>query len=134
MTILVSEELPLNSAEDIVMVRQKTRTFAVRRGLGLTNQTKIVTAASELARNTVIYGGGGTALIEEVESEGRVGVRVTFEDHGPGIANLDLAMTSGYTSGGGMGLGLPGSRRLVDEFDIWTEPGKGTRISVIRWK
>ena len=134
MNSLASETLPLETPEDIVAVRHLTRTYATRCGLGLTDQTKLITAASELARNTVIYGGGGTALLESVEREGRRGVRITFEDQGPGIANIELAMQSGYTSGNGMGLGLPGSKRLVNEFDLWSEPGKGTRVTILRWK
>lgn len=119
---------------DVVLVRQAVRAWAVAQGLGLVDQTKIVTAASELARNTVEYGGGGTVCLEAVENGARKGLRLTFEDQGPGIPDLTLALTDGYTSGKGMGLGLSGSKRLVNEFDIWSEVGKGTRVTVTRWK
>jgi serine/threonine-protein kinase RsbT len=108
--------------------------MAVEAGLKLVDQTKVVTAASELARNTVIYGGGGTLLLETVTSGGRKGVRLTFEDHGPGIADLDLAMKDGYTTGGGLGLGLSGAKRLSNEFEIFSKPGEGTRITITRWR
>ena len=134
MTVLRSDVLPVRSAQDIVLVRQAVRAWAVAQGLGLVDQTKIVTAASELARNTVDYGGGGTVLLEAVEHGGRRGLRLTFEDEGPGIADISLALTDGYTTGNGMGLGLSGSRRLVNEFDLWSEPGRGTRVTVTRWK
>ena len=134
MTVLRSDVLPVRSAQDIVLVRQAVRAWAVAQGLGLVDQTKIVTAASELARNTVDYGRGGTVLLEAVEQGARRGLRLTFEDEGPGIADVALALTDGYTTGGGMGLGLSGSRRLVNEFDLWSEPGRGTRITVTRWK
>lgn len=134
MTVLRSDVLPVRSAQDIVLVRQAVRAWAVAQGLGLVDQTKIVTAASELARNTVDYGGGGTVLLEAVEQGARRGLRLTFEDEGPGIADVALALTDGYTTGSGMGLGLSGSRRLVNEFDLWSEPGRGTRITVTRWK
>ena len=134
MTVLRSDLLQVRSAQDIVLVRQAVRAWAVAQGLGLVDQTKIVTAASELARNTVDYGGGGTVLLEAVELGGRRGLRLTFEDEGPGIADVALALTDGYTTGNGMGLGLSGSRRLVNEFDLWSEPGRGTRITVTRWK
>jgi serine/threonine-protein kinase RsbT len=114
-------------------VRQAVRTAAVAAKLSLVDQTKLVTAASELARNTLIYGGGGQADIAPVATDRRKGVQVVFTDTGPGIADLDLAMTDGYTSGNGMGLGLSGARRLVDDFDIVTAAGAGTRISVTKW-
>ncbi len=134
MTTLASETVPLHSQEDIVAVRQRARCYSVECGLGLTDQTKLVTAASELARNTVIHGGGGTAVLERVERQGLEGVRITFEDHGPGIPDMQLAMRSGYSSGEGLGLGLPGSKRLVHEFEIVSEPGQGTRATIVRWK
>ena len=134
MTVLRSDVLPVRSAQDIVLVRQAVRAWAVAQGLGLVDQTKIVTAASELARNTVDYGRGGTVLLEAVEQGARRGLRLTFEDEGPGIADISLALTDGYTTGNGMGLGLSGSRRLVNEFDLWSEPGRGTRVTVTRWK
>jgi serine/threonine-protein kinase RsbT len=129
-----SETLPLRESEDVVMVRQRVRAIAAEQGLKLIDQTKIVTAASELARNTVIYGGGGTVLIEPVSANGRFGVRLTFEDHGPGIADLGLAMKDGYTTGGGLGLGLSGSKRLCNEFEIESKVGEGTRVTVTRWR
>jgi serine/threonine-protein kinase RsbT len=125
--------LPITRDDDVVRVRQAVRTAAVAAKLSLVDQTKLVTAASELARNTLIYGGGGQAEIEPVTTDRRKGVRVVFTDTGPGIADLDLAMTDGYTSGNGMGLGLSGARRLVDDFDIVTAVGAGTRISVTKW-
>ncbi|GAA0234607.1 anti-sigma regulatory factor [Cryptosporangium japonicum] len=124
---------PIASDEDVVRVRQLVRSVAVAVKLSLIDQTKLVTAASELARNTLLYGGGGTAEVTAVQNGARRGVRVVFADEGPGIADLDLAMTDGWTSGGGMGLGLSGSRRLVDEFDLDTEVGRGTRITVAKW-
>jgi serine/threonine-protein kinase RsbT len=108
--------------------------MAVEAGLKLVDQTKIITAASELARNTVIYGGGGTLLLETVSSGSRKGVRLTFEDHGPGIADLELAMKDGYTTGGGLGLGLSGAKRLSNEFEIFSKVGEGTRITITRWR
>ena len=129
-----SETLPIRKSEDVVIVRQHVRTMAVEAGLKLVDQTKIITAASELARNTVIYGGGGTLLLETVSSGTRKGVRLTFEDHGPGIADLELAMKDGYTTGGGLGLGLSGAKRLSNEFEIFSKVGEGTRITITRWR
>ncbi len=134
MTPTRSKTLPLHSCEDIVQVRQTTRSWMVERRFALVEQTKMMTAASELARNAVIYGGGGDALLELLEESGREGIRVLIEDHGPGIADIGQAMTNGFTSGQGMGLGLGGSKRLVDEFEIWSQPGQGTRVSITRWK
>jgi serine/threonine-protein kinase RsbT len=134
MAVLRHETLEVRTQTDIVLVRQAVRQWAIAQGLGLVDQTKIVTAASELARNTVSYGGGGTVLLEALDEGIRKGLRLTFEDRGPGIANLELALTDGYTSGGGMGLGLSGSKRLVNEFDIWSQPGEGTRVTVARWR
>jgi serine/threonine-protein kinase RsbT len=134
MQVLSLESMPLRTSEDIVIVRQAVRKKAVSLGLGLVDQTKFVTAASELARNTLDYGGGGTVQIELVENGIRSGIRLVFEDRGPGIANIELAMTDGYTSGNGMGLGLSGAKRLSHEFEIWSKPGEGTRVSILRWK
>lgn len=128
------EVLIIQNAEDIVRVRQAVRARAIEAGLGLVDQTKIVTAASELARNTLDYGLGGTARIQTFTDTLRRGVRLTFEDKGPGIANLDLALTDGFTTGGGLGLGLSGARRLSNEFEIHTAVGDGTRITIARWK
>jgi serine/threonine-protein kinase RsbT len=129
-----NETLQIRKSEDVVVARQRVRTMAIEAGLKLVDQTKVVTAASELARNTVIYGGGGTLLLETVTSGARKGVRLTFEDHGPGIADLELAMKDGYTTGGGLGLGLSGAKRLSNEFEIFTKPGEGTRITITRWR
>ena len=119
---------------DVVLVRQAVRAWAVAQGLGLVDQTKIVTAASELARNTLDYGGGGTVRLQALREGIRNGLRLIFEDEGPGIPDIALALTDGYTSGTGMGLGLSGSKRLVNEFDIWSEVGRGTRVTITRWK
>ncbi|MEV4712363.1 ATP-binding protein [Micromonospora sp. NPDC049374] len=123
----------VGSDEDVVRVRQLVRTAAVAVRLSLVDQTKVVTAASELARNTLVYGGGGTVEVAAIDNGRRPGIRVVFADSGPGIADLDLALTDGYTTGGGLGLGLSGARRLVDEFDIQTAPGQGTRITITKW-
>ncbi|MCG5440560.1 MULTISPECIES: anti-sigma regulatory factor [Micromonospora] len=123
----------VRSDEDVVRVRQLVRAVAVASKLSLVDQTKVVTAASELARNTLVYGGGGSVEVTVVDNGRRKGVQIVFADSGPGIADLDLAMTDGYTSGGGLGLGLSGSRRLVDEFQIETSAETGTRITVTKW-
>jgi serine/threonine-protein kinase RsbT len=127
------EELPINGDGDVVRVRQSTRAAAIRAALSLVDQTKIVTAASELARNTLIHGGGGVARIEVTKDRDRCGVRATFVDEGPGIADIDLALSDGYTTGNGLGLGLSGSRRLVDSFELDSSPGQGTRVVVAKW-
>jgi serine/threonine-protein kinase RsbT len=128
------DELPIRSGDDVVRVRQQVRTVAADCGLSLVDQTKLVTAASELARNTLVYGGGGMARVEVVKSgNGRSGVKVGFSDDGPGIPDLDQAMTDGWSSGSGLGLGLSGARRLVDEFELTSEPGAGTSVIVIKW-
>ena len=127
-------ELPLAVEEDVVAVRQATRALAVEVGLSVLDQTKIVTAASELARNTVVHGGGGKAILETVKQNLRQGVKLTFEDKGPGIPDLNVAMQDGYTSGAGLGLGLGGSKRLCNDFFIESEVGSGTRVIVARWK
>lgn len=134
MTVLRCEVMEARAAQDVVLVRQAVRAWAIAQGLGIVDQTKIVTAASELARNTVEYGGGGTVRLEALQEGARRGLRLTFEDQGPGIPDIALALTDGYTTGGGMGLGLSGSKRLVNEFDLWSEPGRGTRVTVTRWK
>ena len=119
-----TERLDIRSSDDVVRVRQMVRVLAVEAGLGLVEQTKIVTAASELARNTLDYGGGGDAHMEIVEQSGRRGVRLIFEDHGPGIADVQAALKDGFTSGGGLGLGLGGARRLSSEFSIEFDGGR----------
>ena len=127
-------ELPLTNEHDIVLGRQAVRRLAQECGFSLVDQTKLVTAASELARNAYIYGGGGTLKWEVLLEGVKRGVRLTFLDSGPGIANIELALTDGWTSGQGMGLGLSGARRLVNEFDIESTVGVGTRVTVTRWK
>jgi serine/threonine-protein kinase RsbT len=129
----MSERLTVASDQDVVRVRQLVRTFAVDVKLSLVDQTKLVTAASELARNTLVYGGGGSVEVEQVTNGRRAGIKIVFADEGPGIVDLDLALTDGYTTGGGLGLGLSGARRLVDEFEIDTAVGQGTRISIVKW-
>jgi serine/threonine-protein kinase RsbT len=129
-----SGELPLNNEHDIVLGRQAVRRLAQECGFSLVDQTKLVTAASELARNAYIYGGGGTLKWEVLLEGVKRGVRLTFLDSGPGIANVELALTDGWTSGHGLGLGLSGARRLVNEFDIESTVGVGTRVTVTRWK
>lgn len=128
-----ADELPIASGDDVVRVRQLVRTRAQAIKLSLVDQTKLVTAASELARNTLVHGGAGVARIEVVQRGGRPGIRAVFSDEGPGIPDLDLALTAGWTSGGGLGLGLSGAKRLVDEFDIDTEVGRGTSVTVTKW-
>jgi serine/threonine-protein kinase RsbT len=126
-------ELPISSGDDVVRVRQQVRIAAAAAGLSLIDQTKLVTAASELARNALIHGGGGKARVEDAAANGRAGVRVTFTDAGPGIPDLDLALTDGWTTGDGLGLGLSGARRLVDEFQLTSQPGAGTSVVVAKW-
>jgi serine/threonine-protein kinase RsbT len=129
-----AESFPIASDTDIVLVRKVVRTWAVELGLGLVDQTKTITAASELARNTLVYGGGGTMLMEVLADGRRKGLRLTFEDRGPGIADIELALRDGYTTGQGMGLGLSGSKRLVNEFEIASRVGEGTRVAITKWK
>ena len=129
-----SETFPVRSGEDVVKARQVVRSRAMDVGFSLVEQTKIVTAASELARNAVIYGGGGEMRIERLHDARRIGLRLTFEDQGPGIPDIELALRDGYTSGNGLGLGLNGARKLSHEFDIWSKPGEGTRVTITRWK
>ena len=134
MPVLLSEQRPIRSSEDVVGVRQAVRQRAVELGFNLVDQTKIVTAASELARNTLIYGGGGMLRLEGIEEGARRGLRLTFEDEGPGIANVELALKDGYTTGNGLGLGLSGARRLSNEFAIDSRLGEGTRVTIVRWR
>ena len=126
--------MPVHSSEDIVWVRQAVRTWAVGLGFDLVDQTKLVTAASELARNTVDYGGGGTVKLEAINNGVHRGLRLTFEDHGPGIPDVELALQDGYTTGSGLGLGLGGTKRLVNEFEIESRSGEGTWVCITRWK
>ena len=134
MAVLRDESIGLRSMDDIIKARQLVRECAIFQGLSLVDQTKLVTAASELARNTVIHGGGGEMRLEALNNGHRRGVKVTFLDTGPGIPDVALAMKDGYTTRGGLGLGLSGSKRLVNEFDIESQPGKGTKVSIVRWK
>jgi serine/threonine-protein kinase RsbT len=128
------EVLEIRTSSDVVAVRQATRALAEQTGLSLVDQTKLVTAASELARNTLDYGGGGTVRVDVLENGTRRGVRLVFEDRGPGIPNVAEAMKDGFTTGSGLGLGLGGARRLVNEFAIESAPGQGTRVTIARWK
>lgn len=127
-------QLSISNQDDVVSVRQQVRSMAVEIGLSLVDQTKTVTAASELGRNTFVYGGGGSVCLEIIRDTARRGLRLTFEDKGPGIADIERAMRDGYSSGQGLGLGLGGAKRLVNEFAIESAPGEGTRITVTRWK
>ncbi|MGJ7914265.1 anti-sigma regulatory factor [Massilia sp. LXY-6] len=126
--------LPLRSDEDVVGLRRHVRERAVAIALSLVDQTKLVTAASELARNTIKYGGGGLVHLDALEDGFKRGVGLIFVDNGPGIPDLEQALRDGFTTGGGLGLGLGGSRRLVDEFEIDSRPGEGTAVSVVKWK
>lgn len=134
MTTGKTERVDIKVSDDVVRVRQATRSLAVASGLSLVDQTKIITAASELARNALDYGGGGFVTLEMLEAGGRRGVRLTFEDDGPGIADVEQALKDGFTSGKGMGLGLGGAKRLSNEFSIVSKPGMGTKVSIARWK
>ena len=128
------ESLQIDSGEQLVTVRQAVRAKAEELRFSLVDQTRIITAASELARNTLQHGGGGSVAIEIVENGTRRGLRLTFKDQGPGIPDLELAMKDGYTTGGGLGLGLSGSKRLVNEFTISSKAGEGTQVTVTKWK
>ncbi len=133
MRLVRQETLPIRTSADIVMVRQKLRALAAELRFSLVDQTKLVTAASELARNTLDYGKGGEVRVELLEDGPRRGIRLVFEDHGPGIPDIGLAMKEGYTTGNGLGLGLGGAKRLVNEFEIESAPGRGTRVVAVRW-
>jgi serine/threonine-protein kinase RsbT len=128
------ETLRIREQADVVRIRHAVRALTIEAGFSVVDQTKIVTAASELGRNTLVHGGGGQCTLETVHDAGRTGLRLIFEDQGKGIADVELALKDGYTSGDGMGLGLGGARRLMSEFDILSAPGKGTRVTVTRWK
>jgi serine/threonine-protein kinase RsbT len=134
MAVLRDELIGLRSMDDMIKARQLVRDCAIFQGLSLVDQTKIVTAASELARNTLIHGGGGEMRLQALNDGSRRGVKVIFADKGPGIPNIELAMQDGYTTRGGLGLGLSGSKRLVNEFSIESQSGKGTTVSIVRWK
>jgi serine/threonine-protein kinase RsbT len=134
MTTVAPETLQIQASDDVVVVRQQVRARAVQAGLGLVDQTKIVTAASELARNALDYAGGGTCTINVIDDGNRRGVRLIFEDRGPGIPDLQLALKDGYTTGNGLGLGLSGAKRLSNEFNVESTVGVGTRVTIARWK
>ena len=134
MPVIRAETMPVRVDADVVLVRQKVRSWAVEQGFGLVDQTKIITAASELARNVLVHGGGGSATVQSLNDGPRKGLRLIFEDRGPGIANLELAMKDGYTTGSGLGLGLSGAKRLCNEFDLQSKVGEGTRVTITRWK
>ena len=134
MAVPKSETLLLRSSDDIVRMRKLAREWAIQMGLGLVDQTKLVTAASELARNTVEYGGGGKVVLKVLNDTNRRGLQLTFVDEGPGIADIELALKDGYTTGGGLGLGLGGAKRLVNDFEIISHPGEGTQVRIARWK
>ncbi|MBD1909067.1 MULTISPECIES: anti-sigma regulatory factor [unclassified Leptolyngbya] len=129
-----TETMVIQSSADVVLVRQAVRQYAIEIGFGLVDQTKIVTAASELARNTLDYGGGGTVKLETLLEGTRRGVKLTFEDQGPGIPDVELALKDGFTTGGGLGMGLGGAKRLANQFEIESVVGEGTRVTLVRWK
>jgi serine/threonine-protein kinase RsbT len=133
-TIARSSVVPLATESDIVSIRREVRQWAIEQGFGIVDQTKLVTAASEIARNAVKYATGGTARLEALVDGARRGLRIVFEDRGPGIADVEAAMRDGFTTGGGMGLGLGGSKRLVNEFDIVSAVGRGTTVTIARWR
>ena len=134
MAVVRHDTRAVRGSEDVVAVRQSVREWAVSCGFSLVDQTKIVTAASELARNAVLYGGGGTVRLEALNDGPRRGLRLIFEDQGPGIPDIEQALKDGYSTGSGLGLGLGGARRLVNEFEIESRPGEGTRVTVTRWR
>ena len=134
MQVTKSEVMPIRNESDIVQARQTVRKWATDQAFPIVDQTKIITAASELARNTLVYGRGGTMKLEALIDGIRKGLRLTFEDQGPGIANLEQALTDGFTTGGGLGLGLSGAKRLSNEFQIESKPGEGTRVMIARWR
>ena len=134
MAVLRHDTRLIRSSEDVVAVRQTVREWSTAVGFSLVDQTKIITAASELARNVVQYGGGGTVRLEALNDDYKRGLRLVFEDQGPGIDNVELALKDGYSTGGGLGLGLSGARRLSNEFELESRPGQGTRVTITRWK
>jgi serine/threonine-protein kinase RsbT len=133
MAIVSSETVPLASEPDVVTVRRRVREVSAKLGFSLVDQTKVVTAASELARNTLNYGGGGSMVLETLNGP-RIGLKLTFEDNGPGIPNIELALRDGFTTGSGLGLGLGGAKRLVNEFHVDSRVGEGTKVTITRWK
>jgi len=134
MDVIRSGAVELLTSEDVVRARQMVRAWMVELGFSLVDQTKMITAASELARNAVEYGGGGSVRFTAQKDGARTGLRLVFEDHGPGIPDIEMALKGGYSTGHGLGLGLSGSKRLVNEFELWSVPGQGTRVTVTRWR
>lgn len=134
MVVMKNDTMKIQASDHVVLVRQAVRKWAIDLGFSLVDQTKMITAASELARNVLDYGGGGTVRLEALENGHRKGLRLTFEDQGPGIPDIDKALTDGYTTGKGLGMGLSGSKRLVNEFEIASRVGVGTRVTITRWK
>jgi serine/threonine-protein kinase RsbT len=134
MVVMKNDTMEIRASDHVVLVRQAVRKWAIDLGFSLVDQTKMITAASELARNALDYGGGGTVRLEALENGHRRGLRLTFEDQGPGIPDIDKALTDGYTTGKGLGMGLGGSKRLVNEFEIASRVGEGTRVTITRWK
>jgi serine/threonine-protein kinase RsbT len=134
MVVLKDESAPIRTSTDVIKIRQMVRDWAISLGFSLVDQTKVVTAASELARNALDYGGGGEFRIDALQNDRRRGLRLTFSDQGPGIADPEQAMKDGFTTGGGLGLGLGGAKRLVNEFAIDSRPGQGTTVTIVRWK
>ena len=134
MVVLKDESAPIRTSTDVIKIRQMVRDWAISLGFSLVDQTKVVTAASELARNALDYGGGGEFRIDALQNDTRRGLRLTFSDQGPGIADPEQAMKDGFTTGGGLGLGLGGAKRLVNEFAIDSRPGVGTTVTIVRWK
>jgi serine/threonine-protein kinase RsbT len=134
MVVMKNDTMEIRASDHVVLVRQAVRKWAIDLGFSLVDQTKMITAASELARNALDYGGGGTVRLEALVNGHRRGLRLTFEDQGPGIPDIDKALTDGYTTGKGLGLGLSGSKRLVNEFEIASRVGEGTRVTITRWK
>ncbi len=132
--VLSKDTMQIQKEQDVVIFRNRVKEFAVKIGMSLLNQTKLITAASELVRNMLKYANGGMVLLEIISNNGKTGVRLVFEDKGPGIADIKMAMQDGFSTGKSLGLGLPGTKRLVNEFDIKSELGKGTTVSIIRWK
>ncbi len=133
MTVVSTEDIPVKTDPDVVSVRRRVREVSAQLGFSLVDQTKVVTAASELARNTIIHGGGGSMRLETLNGP-RLGLRLTFEDNGPGIPNIELALRDGFTTGSGLGRGLGGAKRLVSEFDVTSREGEGTKVTITRWK
>jgi serine/threonine-protein kinase RsbT len=134
MVVTKADTMAIQASDHVVLVRQAVRKWAIELGFSLVDQTKMITAASELARNALDHGGGGTVSLEALEEGPKKGLRLTFRDQGPGIPDIEQALTDGFTTGKGLGMGLSGSKRLVNEFDIASRVGEGTRVTITRWK